>query len=308
MRKITLALAVVSYMLSYGQKCLANDFEGLISGKQVPLTRQLKDLDDSWRQIAISGQYEMADLMKSWTSLFGANLYNNIYYTQGKTVKVNSETYVIAYRLASSEEALNINSLFENVMGSVAGLAGCDCDAITSAQKISPETSISLSLLNVKTIGSLNNVRPFDLETDLAMLEKAEQQSKTACEQANLAAVESQIESNLQNLGSALRSYAEQNEDKLPDMSSLETVKLALQEFVYDESVFYHPETLEPYLVNASLSAQNLAQLDKGMEIVAFYEASPAADGTVGVVYTNGLYQRILPEDWSAVKQASKLL
>ena len=43
MRKITLALAVVSYMLSYGQKCLANDFEGLISGKQVPLTRQLKD-------------------------------------------------------------------------------------------------------------------------------------------------------------------------------------------------------------------------------------------------------------------------
>lgn len=307
MRKITLALAIVTSMLTYSPKCLANDFQELISGKQAPLTKQLKDLDDSWRQIAISGQYEMADLMKSWTSLFGANLYNNLYYTQGKTVKVNSETYVVAYRLASSGEPLNINSLFENLMGSVSGLAGGDCATIRAAEKITSETTIALSLLNLKTIGSLNNVRPFDLKADIAMLEKAEQQSKAACEKANLAAVESQTESNLQNLGSALQSYAEQNENKLPDMSSLETVKLALQEFVYDDSVFYHPETLEPYLVNSFLSSKNLTELENGLEIVAFYEANPAADGTIGVVYADGFYQRIASEDWSAVKQASKL-
>ncbi len=307
MRKITLALAIVTSILTYSSKCLANDFQELISGKQAPLTKQLKDLDDSWRQIAISGQYEMADLMKSWTSLFGTNLYNNLYYTQGKTVKVNSETYVVAYRLASSGEPLNINSLFENLMGSVSGVAGGDCATIKSVEKITSETTIALSLLNLKTIGSLNNVRPFDLKADIAMLEKAEQQSKAACEQANLAAIESQTESNLQNLGSALQSYAEQNENKLPDMSSLETVKLALQEFVYDDSVFYHPETLEPYLVNSFLSAKNLTDLENGMEIVAFYEPNPAADGTIGVVYADGFYQRIAPEDWSAVKAASKL-
>jgi hypothetical protein len=104
-----------------------------------------------------------------------------------------------------------------------------------------------------------------------------------------------------------LQSYAEQNENKLPDMTSLETVKLALQEFVYDDSVFYHPETLEPYLVNSFLSSKNLSDLENRMEIVAFYEAQPAADGTVGVVYADGFYQRVLPEDWSAVKAASKL-
>jgi hypothetical protein len=307
MRKIALSLAIVTSMLTYSQKCLANNFQELISGKQAPLTRQLKDLDDSWRQIAISGQYEMADLMKTWTSLFAAGIYDNVYYTQGKTVKVNDETYAVAYRLSTSGEPLNINSLLENIMGSATALTGGDCASIASVEKITPETTVSLSLLNLKTIGSLNNVRPFDLETDLAMLEKAEQQSKEACEQVNLAAVNSQVESNLQSLGSALRSYAEQHEQKLPDMSSLETVKLALQEFVYDESVFYHPETLEPYLVNASLSVKNLTELDKEQEIVAFYEASPATDGTVGVVYTDGLYQRISPEDWAAVKQASKL-
>ncbi|MFM2312016.1 MAG: hypothetical protein RLZZ04_1292 [Cyanobacteriota bacterium] len=307
MRKTTLALAIVTSILTYSQKCLASDFQELISGNQAPLSRQLKDFDDSWRQVAISGQYEMADLMKSWTNLFGANIYNNIYYTQGKTVQVNDETYVVAYRLASSGEPLNLNSLLEGVMGSVSGIAGGDCEAIASPEKITPETKVTLSLLNLKTIGSLNNVRPFDLETDLAMLEEAEQQAQEACEQANLAAMNSQVESNLQSLGSALLSYAEQNEHKLPEMSDLETVKLALQEFVYDESVFYHPETFEPYLVNTSLSGQNLAELDNGEETVAFYEASPAADGSIGVVYTDGVYQRISEEDWEAVKKTSKL-
>jgi hypothetical protein len=305
MRKITLALAVATSMLTYSQKCLANDFQELISGKQAPLTKQLKDLDDSWRQIAISGQYEMADLMKSWTSLFGADFYNNIYYTQGETVKVNQENYIVAYRLASSGEPMNIFSMFENVMGTMGGMTGGDCAALVPPKSITSETTISLSLLNLKTIGSLNNVRPFDLETDLALLEKTEQQSREACEQANMAMVESQVSSNLQILSSALHSYAEQNQDQLPDMSSLEAVESALQEFVYDSSVFYHPGTLEPFLVNASLSAKKLSELDA--EIVSFYEATPAADGTIGVVYINGLYQRLSPEEWEAVKEASNL-
>jgi hypothetical protein len=305
MRKITLALAVVTSMLTYSQKCLANDFQELISGKQAPLTKQLKDLDDSWRQIAISGQYEMADLMKSWTSLFGADFYNNIYYTQGETVKVNQENYIVAYRLASSGEPMNIFSMFENVMGTMGGMTGGDCAALVPPKSITSETTISLSLLNLKTIGSLNNVRPFDLETDLALLEKTEQQSREACEQANMAMVESQVSSNLQSLSSALHSYAEQNQDQLPDMSSLEAVESALQEFVYDSSVFYHPGTFEPFLVNASLSAKKLSELDT--EIVSFYEATPAADGTIGVVYINGLYQRVSPEEWEAVKEASNL-
>jgi hypothetical protein len=305
MRKITLALAIATSILTYSQKCLANDFQELISGTQAPLTKQLKDLDDSWRQIAISGQYEMADLMKSWTSLFGADFYNNIYYTQGETVKVNQENYIVAYRLTSSAEPTNIYSFMENVMGTMGGITGGDCSALATDDSITPETTISLSLLNLKTIGSLNNVRPFDLEADVALLKKKEQQSQEACEQANMAMVESQVSSNLQSLSSALQSYADQNQDQLPDLSSQETVESALQEFVYDSSVFYHPGTFEPFLVNASLSAKKLSELDP--EIVSFYEGSPAADGTVGVVYVNGLYQRLSPEEWETVKKASKL-
>jgi hypothetical protein len=307
MRKTTLTLAIVASILTYSQKCFANDFQNLISGKKAPLTKQLKDLNDSWRQIAISGQYEMGDLMKSWASIFSADSYNNIYYTQGQTVLVNNETYLVAYRLPTSGKTLTIQSLFENVMGSMAGLTGTDCDSIVFAAKITPETTIQLSLLNLKTIGSLNDVRTFDLKTELATLAKAEQESKAACEQAKLEAVNLQVESNLRDLGIALQSYTEQNEGRLPNMSSLETVKLAFQDLIFDESIFLHPETLEPYLTNTSLSDQNLANIDNPSETVAFYEAQPAADGTIGVVFADGFYQRIPPEDWEEVKEVSKI-
>jgi hypothetical protein len=312
MRKITLGLAIAVSCLTYSQKCLASDFQQLISGKQAPLTKQLQDLNDSWRQVAISGQYEMADFMKSWTNLFGIDSYNNIYYTQGKTVKINHENYVVAYRLPASDKTLNIQSLFENLlnnamMGSMASLTNTDCDSIVSSAKITPETNIQLSLLNLKTIGSLNDVRPFDLQTELARSEKFEQQSKETCELAKLEAINLQVDSNLSSLGVALHSYAEQNSGELPDMSNFESVQQALQDFVYDQSIFYHPETLEPYLANASLSAKNLADLDPEQEIVAFYEPQPAADGTIGVVYVDGLCQRIAPEDWEKVKETSEL-
>jgi hypothetical protein len=307
MRKITIILALASSIFASSQKCFAEDFQGLISGKQAPLSKQLKDLNSSWRQIAISGQYEMGDLMKSWTGIFGTGGYNNIYYTQGQTVRVNDETYVVAYRLPASGKTLTMKSLFESAMGSFTSLTGADCSSVSSSEKITPETTIDLSLLNLKTIGSLNDIRPFNLQEELAVLEKAEQESKAACEQAKLEASHSRVESNLRDLGVALHSYADNNDGKLPNMDNLETVKVALKDFVTDESVFLNPETLEPYLPNASLSNRKLADLDRANETVAFYEVKPAADGTIGVVYVDGFYQRIKQEDWEEVKRSSQL-
>jgi hypothetical protein len=306
MRKIAIALALAASVSTYAQKSYAGDFQGLISGEQAPLHRQLKDLDSSWRQVAISGQYEMGDLMKSWTGLFGAAGYNNIYYTQGQTVRVNDETYVVAYRLPSSGKPIDFKSLVENTMGSF-GITDCSVNVSTSTPKITPETNISLSLLNIKTIGSLNDVRPFNLKEDLAALEKIEQESKAACEQAKLSSANSGDESHLKSLSVALQSYADNHDGKLPNMKDSDGVKVALKDFVTDESIFFNPETLEPYLPNPSLSGKKLSDLANGDGVVAFYEANPAADGTVGVIMVDGYYQRMALEEWQKVKQESKL-
>jgi hypothetical protein len=208
MRKSAIALLLATSMFAYSQKCYAGNFQKIISGEQFSLTKQLKDLDSSWRQIAIGGQYEMGDLMKSWSSLFGAAGYNNIYYTQGETVKINDETYVVAYRLPASDKGLSFKSLFENAMSS---FSAAECSETTSTEKIKPETAINLSLLNIKTIGSLNDVRPFNLKDELAAFKKAEQEAKTACENAKSSSTHSQVESNLRDLASALQIYADNN-------------------------------------------------------------------------------------------------
>jgi hypothetical protein len=312
MRKITIALTLTASICTYAQKSHAGDFQSLISGQQAPLNKQLKDLDSSWRQVAISGQYEMGDLMKSWSGLFGAVGYNNIYYTQGQTVRVSDETYVVAYRLPSSGKPLDFKAFFETAMGAFATGADCSATVSSSTPKITPETDISLSLLNVKTIGSLNDVRPFDLKADLAALEKMERESKAACEQAKLEQAKlmtasSSDESNLKNLGFALQSYANSHDGKLPNMKNADGVKVALKDFVTDESMFVNPETSEPYLPNPSLSGKKLADIANSYSVIAFYEANPAADGTVGVVMLDGFYQRMTPENWQKTKQESKL-
>lgn len=120
MRKTAIILALTALISTYSQSSYGSDFETLVSGQQIPLTKSLKDFDDSWRQISISGQFEMGDFMKNWAGLFGGSSYNYVYYTQGKTVKVADETYVIAYRLPSTAEGLNMRTLMETTfsMGS----------------------------------------------------------------------------------------------------------------------------------------------------------------------------------------------
>jgi hypothetical protein len=112
--------------------------------------------------------------------LFSSGLYSNVYFTQGKTVTVNNETYVIAYRVNSQGEEVKLQTMLENVFS----MATPDCANLT--EKLTPETSLTLSLLNLRTIGSLNNIRPVNREEELTAAKKAYQEAKAACEQSQL--------------------------------------------------------------------------------------------------------------------------
>jgi hypothetical protein len=187
MRKTAIILALTALISTYPQSSYGSDFETLVSGQQIPLTKSLKDLDDSWRQISISGQFEMGDFMKNWAGLFGGSSYNYVYYTQGKTVKVADETYVIAYRLPSTGEGLNMRTLMETTFS-------MGCTEASLPIQLKPETSLSLALLNIRTIGSLNDVRSFNLKEELTASEQNYQKAKTACEQMPTQPIQTPIE------------------------------------------------------------------------------------------------------------------
>jgi hypothetical protein len=114
----------------------------ILSGKTIPNTVKLKDLTPDWRILATNGQFELGSSMQSlFTSFTGMSLFGS-YYTKGQTVSVAGESYIVAYSLQEKPE------------------------------KITGETPLGLSLLNMKTIGSLTNIHSFNLATETAVLEK----------------------------------------------------------------------------------------------------------------------------------------
>jgi hypothetical protein len=113
----------------------------ILSGNNIPTSIKLKELTPEWRAMSTNGQLEIGNL-QAFIGLWGGGAFATNYYTKGQTVVVGSETYIVAYSLLSL------------------------------ADKVSPEMPLSLSLLNLKTIGSMSNIRAFEPIAETKLLEK----------------------------------------------------------------------------------------------------------------------------------------
>jgi|GEM_PF-5415672 len=141
MRQTAMGWLLAAAIATSSQVSFAAELPDLISGNRFPLTLKLRDLNNEWRGFSMSGQYEMGDWMQTFSSLFGTSA-SNLYYTKGQTVSVGNETYLVAYRIESKPE------------------------------KLTAETSLTLSLLNLRTIGSLNNIRLFNLQQEVLLFDR----------------------------------------------------------------------------------------------------------------------------------------
>jgi hypothetical protein len=139
----SLAIAVATIGLFSNTSVSAQpNLNDILNGKSIPSTVKLKDLNPEWRGLSTSGQFEFANTFQTIFSSFFGGALNASYYTKGQTVNIGTETYIVAYSLQDKPE------------------------------KITADTPLSLSLLNLKTIGSLNNIRVFNLKTESEMLTK----------------------------------------------------------------------------------------------------------------------------------------
>ncbi|NJK40122.1 MAG: hypothetical protein HC835_22065 [Oscillatoriales cyanobacterium RM2_1_1] len=306
MRRTSIALALVTTLttiLSHVsiQPAKGVELQDLLSGQEAPLSVQLRQLDNSWRKIAISGQFEIGELMQTYSQLFGGSQ-TGAYYTQGRTVVVGGETYLIAYRQPAANTPVSFTTLLEGAFGGV----GADCSASETTRLVA-ETPLTLALLNLRTIGSINQVAAFDLNTTLAESEKAYAAAKATCEQLQAEQVAVEASDELWVLGYALLLYTEENDDTLPPMTTPAAAQEALFEWVGDREVFVYSQTAAPYQPNSSLSGKKLSAIANPEEVVAFYEAQPRADGSRMVVYLDGAVGQVADSEWSGVKQVSGL-
>jgi hypothetical protein len=140
---ISAAIATVALPISIRPSCAAEPtLNEILTGKTVPNTIKLKDLTPEWRALATTGQLDFGNTFQAMMTAFGAGALNSSYYTKGQTIALAGETYMVAYSLLDRPD------------------------------KITGETTLGLSLLNLKTIGSLTNIRTFNVMTETALLEK----------------------------------------------------------------------------------------------------------------------------------------
>jgi len=261
--------------LAWGQSA---DFASALSGTTRPLTIKVKDLDVSWRQMSIakSTSMDLFSLFALGSRAQGPKL--DLYYTRGETVTMAGETFLVAYRSLPSPALL---------------AALTDGTAPQPAAPQTPDTVLSLSLVNVRQIGSLDGIQAY------TPLTPAEAQAQNAQED------EAASVSNLKQLGLAMSQYMQDSDEKLPPMQSAAVTKKAIFPFVKSDDVFQYPQTHEPYLPNTSLSGRSLASFNSPSDMVIYYEAVPAPDGTRGVAFLDGHVKRIPESEWPALKSAS---
>ena len=268
------------------------NFQTLLSGQGVPLTLKLKDMNENWRRLSVGGPLELGGLVDTYTSLMGVSgLAGGAYYTRGQTVAVGSETYLIAYQL--QPKPADLAAMMRNGPGSEP----------PAPQKLTAETIVSLSLLNLRTSGSLKGIRPFNLQQEIGGSAKTAE----ATAEAAVVARNSSSLSNLKQLGLGMMMYAQDYDEVLPPMKDAATMKKSLMPYVKSEQIFISPITKDAYRPNPILSGKKLAHIANPAAMVSIYEASPAPDGTRGVAFVDGHAKRIKEAEWPRLKQASKI-
>lgn len=254
------------------------DFNQVISARAYPPTLKLQNLNSQWRRFTLSdtGETNMGRRMAMQMRVM-ERLGVGVYYTRGETVTMATQTYLVAYRI---DNELNQQDL----QGAVQELFGGQNQALTGPIKFMPDTKLALSLLNLRTTGSINDVTKFD----------------PAVEIMNAGDITAASTDNLRRLGQVLQQVSRRQPLPLRDVR---TMQRAFQNRMHNNSLrlFVHPQTKEPYQVNTRLADKRSTQLSNPARIVAIYEAKPGTDNKRGVVFLDGHVERVPESNWAKV-------
>ena len=285
-----LCIAVISMGVTVSLPARSEDasLSLLLAGNRVPLTLKLKDLDATWRRLSIAGHSDSEAMLMFYARLMGGAA-SLTYYTKGETVTISGETYLLAYRPQTKGS---------DMMVLMRGGSPPPPESFT------PDTLLALSLVQLRTAGSLNDIRPFNLEEEIAAHDRAQEEVHSSIEGPRNKAINVQSMNNLKQVGLGLMMYTEDNGGRLPDLTDSAKMKQVLVKYISNDRVFVRPKTGEPYLPNPTLSGKPLKDLKAG-EIVVVYEATPADDETRAVLFLDGHVERIVDARWQELKKSS---
>jgi hypothetical protein len=177
-RPRSLSVLPVSLVLSAILLCMASavhagdSLEPLLSGKSFPLAVKLKDLNGEWRRFTLRGNGSITGnvSVNVTGNITGSASQNNLtgslgggrdYVTRGQTASAHGQTYLVAYHLPMA--GLDLSALLQAVATKTPP---------TNAV-LTPDSSLSLSLLDVRAISGFDDVRAFDAQREITESEQA---------------------------------------------------------------------------------------------------------------------------------------
>jgi len=262
-----------------------------LSGKTLPLTLKLKDLDETWRRLSVGeGGAALNPLAAIYGARAGALMSAGVYYTRGQTVAIGGENYLVAY--TAQTKPLDVSKLSA---------------LLRSGQPAEPDrptvqTTLALALLNLRTVGSLTDIRPFNLDYELTGNEAA----AATAEEKRLQELSDASAKNLRKLAAAVNTYAGERK-VLPLLTDARTAEQELVLYAGAPDVFVQPQTKQPYQPNPALSGRKPADFQNADQVVLFYENAPAADGARCVLFLDGHVDRLIEQQWKRLKEAAHL-
>ncbi len=111
--------------------------------------------------------------------------------------------------------------------------------------------------------------------------------------------------SNLRQLATAVSLYAQDHNETLPQLTSAKDLQTALGDLIGSDSIFLHPASKKPYVVNTRLSKRTLASIAHPELVIIFYDPVPDAAGFRCAAFVDGHVEYLSPEAWTKMKSKS---
>ena len=257
----------------------SKEFASALSGTPLPLSLKLKDLDGNWRTFSST---DASNQIQNYMAMMSGSSHDT-YYTKGDTETLGGELYLIAYHQKLS---LDMAAMMRG--GPNPGVA---------RPAMTPDTELSLCLLNLRTAGSLNDIQTFSLQE--ALLPPPAPPAPIIASAAEVSV------SNLRQLGLGLIQYTQDHDEVLPPMQNASAAKAALFPYIKSDSIFEQPPSHTFYRPNASVSRRKLASFDSPATMVVYFETTPQADGRRAVLFLDGHVKRLEDSEWQQAKAAS---
>lgn len=297
MRRFTI-LFLLAVMCMAGPLMAADlSYADIARGEVVPHTLKLKDLQaGGWCSL----QAQIASLLEMVSRLSADDIPPAMpsFFTQGKTLTVGKDSYLIAYQYARPK-----NSFFAALARGEFDEADMD-EEDAQPQLVTGETTVYLTLVHLGTAGSLVNITPFNLEREIAAANSRIKSDDDEEDEAPLTP-EEQSASNLKQLAIALQMYTQDNEERFP---SAKTWREDLRNTYSAGDNLVHPVTKRPYLYNVALSNKDLGAIQNPAITVMVYEASCWPDGKRYVGFVDGHVAKLTQVEWGKACKRSGVM